>query len=1057
VKNIIRHFILYPVWTNVLFVGILVFGLIFLGNMKYAFFPEIPPDIISVNVTYPGASPEEIEEGVVIKVEENLDGIEGIERVTSASSENFAAVRVEVATGYDIDLVLDDVKNAIDRINSFPAGIERPVVFKQKFRDQALSIVLFGETDLYNLKYVADRFRDDLLATDEISQVDVSGFPEREISIEVKEEVLRQYGMSFDQIANAVRRTNINISGGKFDTKDEEILIRSYNRNYYTDDLREIVVRGSEGGQILFLKDVAAIKERWEDSPTRTYYEGKPAVVLSVKKTIAEDILEIREKSIEIIDAFNASDNGLEALVLDDRTIPLRQRLALLINNGLFGLMLVMMSLTLFMNLRLSMWVAVGIPFSFAGMFIIASMYGITLNVISLFGMIIVVGILVDDAIVVGENIYAHYERGKTAYQAALDGAVEVVPAVFTSVTTTIIAFLPFFFLDGFLGKFIWHMALVVIASLFFSLIEAFLVLPGHLAHSKGLHPHKDDKPLRRRIEKNIKHFTHNVYGPSLRWAMNNKWFTLMTPMIVTIIVIFGLFPGGFIRSTFFPFIDGDTIPINVTLTPGTQESKTKEILAGIRAYIPEVNAEYASQRSDSANVILSSRIDIGSNDFGETGSHTGKLTLQLMDGEERNLDSFILSNAFRRKVGQLAGVEKISFGRTSFFGKPVSVSLLGTNIESLKNARLMLKNELQNMTQLRDITDSDQEGLRELSITLKPRAKALGFTLQDVAGQVRQGYFGQEIQRLQRGRDEVKVWVRYSDVDRSRLSGIDDMRIRAANGKSYPFADLATYNIERGVILINHLDRQREIKVEADLVDPEDDIGNILSFIQSDILPQIAAANPGVRYSLEGQQRSQQKVADSAAMAFPPALIMIVILMILVFRSSLQAMLIFALIPLGIVGSVIGHGIQGIPVNILSVYGLIALSGIIVNDSIVFVDQINRNLRAGLPVFDSVYNAGIARLRPILLTTFTTVLGLGPLILETSRQAQFLIPMAVSVAYGLLFATFLILLVLPAGFLVLNRLRQFYNGDRSDGGRSVEPAVKELAAVAAIEGGEHA
>ncbi len=1045
-KSIIKFFTRYPVWTNVLLFSVLIFGVLMMKQMKYSFFPEIPPNIINIQVVYPGASPEEMEEGVVLKIEEQLDGLEGVERVTSLSRENTATITVEVLKGYETDKVLTDVKNAIDRINSFPVDMEKPIVFEQKMRTRALSIVLYGNADRFNLKYIADDFRDDLIALEEISQVTITGLPKLEISIEVSEADLRRYHIRLDEIAAAVRKANVNISGGKFDTPDEEILIRAYGRRYYPQELRGIVIRGKSGGDIVKLGDLATIRERWEDSPEKTYFNSKPAVILNVDKTITEDIIAVEQQARKVIEKFNAKETGVKAEILDNRTIPLKQRISLLLNNGMIGLLLVVLSLTFFMNLRLSLWVSLGIPFAFAGMFIVISWVGITINVISLFGMIIVVGILVDDAIVVGENIYSHYESGKSAFRSAIDGTIEVLPAVSTSILTTIIAFMPFFFLDGFFGKFIWQMALVVIASLIFSLVESMLILPAHLAHSKGLHPHKEDKPIRKRIEKFISWLTNDFYAPLLDWSMKNKWITVSIPLAFTLAVV-GLVKGGIIRSTFFPFIDGDTLPVNISFNPGTQEYVTDSTLANIERLAAEVNREYRAKREDGKDLFLSAKREIGKNDFGEIGAHAGKVTFQLLDGEERNLDSYILANSLREKIGEIEDINKLSVGRTNMFGKPVSISLLGTDIATLKYAKELFKDKLREMPELKDVTDSDVEGLRELNIKLKPRALALGFSLADIAGKIRDGFFGREVQRLQRGRDEIRVWVRYKDSDRTSIDALRKMRILTPTGQSYPLGELAEFHIDRGIITISHLNRQREIKIEADLVDQEDDLPEILSYIKTNIEPEILAYAPGVRTSYEGQSRFQKKIKNSALKSVPIALIGIVVIMILVFRSYLQSVLVFSLIPFGILGAYVGHGLHGIPVNILSVYGLIALAGIVVNDSIVFIDQINRNLKRGLSVHEAVHKAGVSRLRPILLTTFTTVLGLAPLILETSKQAQFLIPMAVSVAYGLLIGTFLILIVLPSSYLVMNKFRRIFrwliSGNYPDE-LSVEPAIVE-------------
>ncbi|MCB2204083.1 efflux RND transporter permease subunit [bacterium] len=1047
-KNIIAFFVRYKVWTNVLLFSTLLFGLLFFLNMKYSFFPETRPDFINVQVAYPGASPEEVEEGVVLKIEESIDGLEGIERVTSVSRENFGTVTVEITAEADMDNVLRDVKNSVDRINSFPIGSEKPVIFEQKFRSRALSIVLYGKTDLYNLKYYGERMRDELLATPEISQVAIEGVPRLEFSLEVSEADLRRYNLSFSEVAAAVGAENINLSGGKIDTKDEEILIRANAREYFARELANLVVRGNDDGTIIYLKDVAQLKERWEDVPDKSYFNDRTAVVINIDKTREEDILAVAEAAKNIVSEFNAEHREVQAEVLDDNTVSLRQRLSLLINNGLIGLLLVIISLGFFLNLRLSFWVSVGIPFSFGGMFIIAGLAGITINVISLFGMIVVVGILVDDAIVVGENIYAHYERGKPALKAAIDGTIEMVGPVTTSIATTIVAFLPFFFLDGFLGKFIWHMALVVIATLGFSLLEAFTILPAHLAHSKGLHPHTQDNPIRQRIDGFITWLTNDVYGRSLHFALRHKWLTVVTP-VAAVMITLGLLRGGLIGVTFFPFIDGDTLPVNLTLVAGRQEADTDSLLRHIEQKALILNDSLKAERPDGKDVVIGVKRDIGSNDFGEQGSHTGRLTLLLLPGEERNMDTPLIANRLRDMVGAIPEAQKLTYGRIGFFGKPVSVSLLGNNLDQLTKARDLLVAQLEDFPSLKDVTDSEQEGRREIDIRLKPRAYALGLTLRDIASQVRQGFFGQEVQRIQRGRDEIRVWVRYTEEDRSALGFIDRMRIRTPDGAEYPFSELAEYDIARGIISINRLENQREIKVEANLTDFEADLPPILDDIRDNVLPGVLAQVSGVRASFEGQSRNQEKTMRSMRTAFSVAMIVMFILVILVFRSYAQAAIVFGIIPLGILGSVWGHGIHGIQLNTLSIYGIIALAGIIINDSIVFVDQINRNLRDGMKILDAVHTAGVSRLRPILLTTLTTSLGLAPLILETSRQAQFLIPMAVSVAYGLAFGTFILLMVLPSSFLILNKFRVLFARHilrKSDvTPEAVEPALQEI------------
>ncbi len=1046
-NRIIAFFVRYPIWATVVMFSVIGFGLISLSQMRFSFFPEVEPDTISVQVTYPGASPDEVAEGVVLKIEENLEGLSGIDRITSVSEENMGSVIVEITREADLDKVLTDVKNAVDRINSFPVDAEKPVIFEQKFRSRSLSVVLYGETDLYNLKYIAERMRDDLLANEGISQIDIDGLPRLEFSIEVSESDLRRYQLTFEEIASAVRSANVNISGGKFDTRDEEVLIRAWGRNYTAREMLDIPVRGNSDGTVISLGDVANVKEQWVDTPDLRYYNGRNALILNFDQTEDEDILAIADRVKEEVARFNEEHESLHALVIDDRTVPLRQRIELLVKNGLIGLFLVIIALGFFLKLRLSFWSAVSIPFSFAGMFIVAGFVGITINVLSLFGMILVIGILVDDAIVVAENIFAHYERGVPPVKAAVNGSKEVLAPVVTSVLTTVIAFVPFFFLAGRLGDFMWQAALVVIASLLFSLVEAFLILPSHLAHSKALSKAQTVSSIRERIEKAITYLTQRIYAPLLRKAMKFKWITVVTPVAFVMITV-GLIGGGLVGVTFFPYIDGDTTPVNVSLVAGRQEADTEALLKRIEKVAWQVNEELTAKREDGLDVITGIKRDMGRNDFGESGSHAGRLLIQLLDGEVRDMASYVGADRIRELGVPVPEAQNITFGSVGRFGKPVSVSLLGDDFGQLDAARNLLKAELENFETLKDITDSDQEGRREIDITLKPRAHALGLTLRDVAGQVRQGFFGYEIQRIQRGRDEIRVWVRYRPEDRQALGFLDQMRIRTPGGAEYPFGELASYQIKRGITTINHLDRKREIKVEANLADVEGDLPPILEEIRADVLPRVLGQVQGVKASFEGQSRDQARMQTSMVKTFPVALLGMFILVVLVFRSYAQAGLIFSLIPIGMLGAIWGHGIQGLQVNMLSIIGIIALSGVIINDSIVLVSQINRYLREGQTVYDSVYNAGIARLRPILLTSLTTAFGLAPLILETSRQAQFLIPLAVSIAYGLIFGTLILLLILPASFLAVSsirvRLARLFSGENVTP-ESLEPAIQEL------------
>ncbi|MBA3900405.1 MAG: efflux RND transporter permease subunit [Bacteroidetes bacterium] len=740
------------------------------------------------------------------------------------------------------------------------------------------------------------------------------------------------------------------------------------------------------------------------------------------------------------MDKYNEKSELMKLVVSNDSSKLVRQRIELLSKNGLIGLAMVVIVLGFFLNMRVASWVAFAIPVSFLGMFIIASLSGITINVISLFGMILVIGILVDDGIVISENIFTHYEKGKKSYDAAIDGTMEVLPSVFASVSTTIVMFLPFFFLDGRMGEFFFDMGVVVVACLAISLVEGFFILPAHLAHSKGLSRKKNKSRLRIKIDNGIDYIRYKVYGRALNKILNYR-YTVIAVAFAFILITSGLMKGGLIKLTFFPFVDSDNVNVELTMPAGTREFRTFEVLQEIEARVWEVNKELSENRADGQQVVISTRIDI------QGSSEKGSIDVELLDGETRDLESFKVTAAIREKTGLIPVAEKLTFGARAIFGKPVSVSLLGKDLKTLESAKERLKEELSNISALRDITDNDVSGKREINIHLKPLANFLGLTVQDISKQVRQGFFGEEIQRLQVGTDEVRAWVRYPESGRSSLGNLEEVKIKV-NGNLYPLTALVDYTIERGVVTINHMNGAREIKIEADLADQNEPIPPIIEKIKTQIAPALQTEFPGVRFSFEGQDKEVQKFSASVMRTFPLAFGMLIIIIVLTFRSWKQMFIVLLLIPLGIYGAFMGHGIEGKPISVFSFYGLIALTGIIINDSVVYLDRFNRNLRDGLNLREAVFNAGLSRFRPILLTSLTTLAGLYPLISEKSRQAQFLIPMAISVAWGIVFVTIFVLFVFPNIILIVYDisvyLKWLWTGKKPLP-EEVEPALVEI------------
>lgn len=1039
-KSLISHFIRYPILGNMIMLLFLVFGYLGYKNMKKSFFPETDSRIISIQATYPGSSPEEIEEGVVSRIEDNLKGLTGIERITSKSTENAGGISVEVLKGQDVDKVLQDVKNAVDRISSFPTGMEPPVIYIQENLGFAISFALSGNVDLKTLKTYAQKIEDDLMAVDGISKVGIAGYPEEEIEIGFRENDLRKFNLTFQEVTDAVRKSNIEVTGGTVKGAREEYLVRARSKGYYADEIKNIVVKTSGSGAVVRLHDVADVIERWADNPNRSYLNGTPSVVLTLQNTNEEDVIFITDYVNEYLDDFNKTNTEVQATIIKDQSKYLRQRLDLLTENGVLGFFLVLALLSMFLNYRLAFWVALSIPIAFAGMFVLAAIGGITINVISLFGMILVIGILVDDGIVISENIYQHYERGKPAVKAAVDGTLEVLPSVTSAILTTVIGFSMFFFLDGRMGEFITDMAFVVIATLLISLLEAILILPAHVAHSAALKRDTKKTWIENTFTKVMDFLRDRFYAPSLRFVLANRFFSFGI-FLGAVIITFSAISGGIIKTTFFPNIERDNINVSLVLPAGTREDITEQWLTHIEKAADRVNQQLKSEREDHKDVILDIEKKIGPK------SNEGSLNIILLDGENRGLEDFIISNALRKESGAVPGAEKLSFGTDSPFGKPVSVSLLSYNRDQLNAAVDELHSKLEAIPSLKDIIDNDQPGLKEIKINLKTKAYLLGFRLQDVVNQVRQGFFGSEVQRLQRNKDEVKIWVRLKEAERASLDDLGQMRIRTMAGEEFPLEELATFSVERGVTAINHLDGMREIRLEADVSNPNESVTDIVAGIKGEIVPEILKKYPSVKASYEGQSRESAKTGNSVAKVFPIVLILMFAIIVITFRSFLQAVVVVLCIPFAFVGIGWGHFIHASPISILSAYGIIALIGVMVNDSLVLVSSLNGYLKDGMPFNKALYETGVSRFRPILLTSLTTIAGLGPLIVEKSLQAQFLIPMAISIAYGLLVATAIMLLLLPVFLSFVNDLRIYANWlweGKKPSEEQVEPAVRE-------------
>lgn len=1040
-RAFISFFVRYPVVVNLAMLLVVIFGFLGFKNTTSTFFPNEDIKFINIEVRFPGASPGEVEEGAIIKIEDNLKSVTGIERYTSVSRENAGNIVIELESGRDPDQVLQDVQNAVNRIVSFPAGLETPVVYKVEIENFTFSFSVSGDVDLLTLKRVARNIENDFRAQDGISKVRINGFPAEEIEIAVKEASLRALNLTFDEVANAVRRANLEISGGIIKSKDEEISIRARAKEYYSDGLNNIVVRAEKDGRRILLRDVAEVRDQWEDRPVRTWINGKPAVLVVINNTNDEDLLKTADFIREYIKNFNAKNELVKIDVISDRSIVLRSRVQLLIENGFIGAILVVLFLALSLNLRLAFWTALGIPVAFLGMFALGGFYGLTINVLSLFGMIIVVGILVDDGVVVVENIYQHYENGKSAFDAAVDGTMEVLPSIFSAVATTVVAFSFFFFIEGRIGELFADIAFVVIITLLVSLVEVMIMLPSHVAHSKALKTGFKPSKLEQLFNALVIGTREKVYRPALTFALEHRLLSLTIP-IGLFLVTLGALGGSIIKTTFFPIVEQEAIQVQLELPIGKPEEDTYRVLSAIEEKALALNAQYKAADPAGNDLIVVMEKTLG------PLAHQGILNIQLLDSERRTKSAFALVGDLRKITGPVPEAQKLTFGTAAPFGKPVQVSLTSTNLDELRRAKEDFKAALKNRPALKDVIDNDQVGLSEVNITLKPEAYNLGMHLQAVLSQVRSGFFGLEVQRLQRGVDEVKVWVRYDRQDRSTLNQLETMYIRSPDGRTFQLRDIANLTLQSGVVAINHQGGKREITVSADVADPRVSVTEEVAFVSNEILPRLYQKFPSVRATFEGQSREAAKSARSGQKVGPALLVAFLALLILTFHSYAQSLIVMILVPLTFVGVAWGHFFHGIPISIFSGLGIIALTGVLVNDSLVFISSFNALLKTGVHFKEAVFETAVSRFRAIMLTSLTTIAGMLPIVLEKSFQAQFLIPMAVAISYGLVVSTALTLLFLPVMLTYLNDARRgvfwIWHGFYPSA-EKVEPANKEL------------
>lgn len=1039
-QGILSWFASNHVAANLLMLLIVVAGLFSLHRTRLEVFPEMSLDMINIMVPYLGASPSDVEEGVCLRIEEAIAGVDGIKRMTSTAGEGMGSMLVEVSEFADVKEVLDDVKAEMDTIITFPKETEKPIISELKTRFKVISIVLYGDVSEQTLRTLADQIRDDITAKKNITHVTISGIRPYEISIEVSEENLRRYNLSFDQVTRAVRNSSLDIPAGSVKTSGGEILIRTKGQKYYGLEFEKVIVVTRNDGTQIRLSDIATVRDEFQDMDLSARFDGKRAAFIQVSRTGEQDAVDVARTVKEYIrEKRNSLPVGMSLALWEDDTEFLKARLNLLKKNGYIGLILVFVCLTCFLNVRLAFWTTVGILISFLGAFWMMPQFGVTINMMSLFALIMVLGLVVDDAIVVGENIFSYRQQGLDRLDAAIKGVSEMCWPVIAAVLTTIIAFIPLAYTSGIMGKILRVLPIVVISVLSFSLVEALLILPAHLS-SKGGKPGKGIRRFTDKIndftDRGLKSFVNGPFARFVERAVRWRYVTLAFGVAIFLTTV-GVVAGGYIKFVFFDAIEADNVVALLRMPLGTPVEQTRAVAERIEAAAFDTIEEFDNKIGGDISLRKHIATTIGAHptvgrggpvqvDLGGGGqSHLAEVNIELLGAEDRDLSSTAVKNRWRELVGEVAGASSLKFiSEFASTGDPINVELSHQNFDVLLAASEKLKGILRDYTGVGDIQDDFEPGKGELKLKLKDTGRMLGLTLYDLARQVRQGFYGDEVQRIQRGRDDIRVMVRYPETERRSLADVENMRIRLIDGTEIPFDTVAEVQYGRGYSAIKRIDRRRVVSVSADVDKTLANANVINRDLLAGALPELAHEFSGLQYRFAGEQREMNESLGSLKINFIIAMLAIYGLLAVQFKSYSQPAIIMSAIPFGIVGATIGHLLMGYNLGIMSMFGVVALSGVVVNDSLIMIDLINRERRSGIELSQVLRNCATRRFRPIMLTTVTTFFGLLPMIAERSLQARFLIPMAISLAFGVMFATCITLVLVPSLYMILEDIK---------------------------------
>ncbi len=1033
-QGAIRWMAGHGVAANLLMTICLLGGLLSLRNIKQEVFPEFQVDVVKVEVAYPGASPEEIENGIILAIEDGISDLDGIDDINSEAKESLGTVFVEVMKGEDAQQLAQNIQQEINRITTFPEDAEEPKVKVVTRKRQVLSLAIYGQVSAGVLHELAEQFRDHLLQDTNITQVELEGVKPLEIGIEIPQENLRRYRLSLSEIAQRIQKASVDLPGGSVKTEAGEILIRMKERRDYGRQFARIPIITAANGSEVFLGEIATINDGYEDTDYTATYNQQPAVMMQIYSVGSQTPIQVSAAVKERLQEVNANlPKGVKAEIRFDTSDQYAQRIDLLMRNSAQGIILVFIALALFLDLRYAFWVMMGIPTAFLGSFLILPLVGVSINMMSLFAFIIALGIVVDDAIVIGENVYHYRQQGLPPMQAAVEGAREMAMPVTFSVLTNIVTFIPLYFMPGEMGKIFFMIPTVIIAVFSISLLESIFILPNHLANLNDT-----DNTFRkswlferqRRFSQHFEHWVEYRYGAFLSWILQHRYLTIIASFALLIMTLAYTFSGRMGMSA-FPKTESDFAKVTVTLPYGVPVEKTLAVAHKI----------VASAHESIKNVKRGDELIKGIfTEVGKAGNgHKAEIRAYLAPPEIREQ---IISNEqfiqlWRDTVGDVVGVDSMQFESDAGgpgSGAAMTIELNHPDLNILGQASKDLAQAVRSYPLVKDVDDGFSPGKQQLDFTILPEGNSLGLTAQAVARQVRNAFYGAEVLRQQRGRNEIKIMVRLPESERVRQTHIEDLLLWTATGNEIPLKEVVQIKPGRAYTEINRHNGRRSVQITAN-VTPKSKAGEILTDLKAVVLPELIEKYPGLQYSFEGQEADMAESVDNLKLSFVFSLLAIYCLLAIPFQDYILPLIVIVSIPFGIIGAIFGHLLLGYDLSIVSLLGIVALSGVAVNDALVLIEHATYLRMSGTqqPVAELIKTAAIQRFRPVILTTLTTFGGLMPMIMETSRQARFLVPMAISIGCGILFATLITLILIPSLYVVVEDIRHIFKADKRE------------------------